>query len=173
MCKQGQLINTIYVMFCCCSVAKSCLTVFDPMDCSMPGFPAHHHLPEFSQIHVHWVSGAIQPSHPLLSPSPPSFNLFQHQDLSNMSFLHIRWPKYWSFRISPSSKYSGLISFRIGWFDLLSVQRSLKSLLKHHSSKASFLWYSAFFMVQVSHPYMTTRKTFDYNFEFLEFYSGV
>ena len=92
---------------------------------------------------------------------------------SNESVLHIRWPKYWSFSISLSSKYSGLISFRIGWFDLLSVQRSLKSLLKHHSSKASFLWYSAFFMVQVSHPYMTTRKTFDYNFEFLEFYSGV
>ena len=145
----------------------------NPMDCRTPTTSVHHQVPDLVQINVHQVGDTIPSTHPLSSPSPPSFNLFQHQDLSNMSFLHIRWPKYWSFRISPSSKYSGLISFRIGWFDLLSVQRSLKSLLKHHSSKASFLWYSAFFMVQVSHPYMTTRKTFDYNFEFLEFYSGV
>ena len=104
---------------------------------------------------VHWVNDAIQPSHPLLSPSPPAFNLSQHQVFSNESVLPIRWPKYWSFSfsISPSNEYSGLISFKINWLDLLAVQGTLKSLLQHHSSKASILQHSAFFIVQLSHPY--------------------
>ena len=137
----------------------------DPMDCSMPVFPVHHQLPEPTQTHVHRVSGAIQPSCPLLSPSPPTFNLSQDEGLSNESVLCIRWPKHWSFsfNISPSSEYSGLISFRISfridWLDLLAVQGTLKSLLQHHSSKASILWCSAFFRVQLSHPFMTTGKT--------------
>ena len=131
------------------------------MDCSTPGFPVHHQLPEPTQIHVRWVSDAIQLSHPLSSHSPPTFNLSQQQGLSNESVLCIRCPKYWSFsfRISPSNEYSGLISFRIDWFDLLAVQETLKSLLQHHSSKVSILRHSAFFMVQLSHPYMTTGKT--------------
>ena len=101
----------------------------------------------------------MQPFHPLSSPSPPAFNLSQHQGFSNESVLHIRWPKYWgfSFSISPSNEYSGLISFRIDWFDL-AVQGTLKNLLQHHSSKASILC-SAFFIVQISHPYVTTGKT--------------
>ena len=90
------------------------------MDCSTPGFPVHHQLPELTQTHVHRVGDAIQPSHPLLSPSPPAFSLSQHWVLSSESVLRIRWPKYWSFcfSISPSNEYSGLISFRIDWFDL-------------------------------------------------------
>ena len=133
----------------------------DPMDCSTPGFPVLHHLPEFAQTHVHWVSDAIRPSHLcrplLLLPSVfPSIRVF-----SNELALHIRWPKHWSFSfsISPSSEHSGLISFRMDWFDLLVVQETLKSLLQHHSSKASVLWCSAFFTVQLSHRYMTTGKT--------------
>ena len=138
------------------SVAQSCPTICDPMDCSTPGFPVHHQLPELAQTHVHPVDDAIQPSHPL-SSSPPAFNLSQHQGL----FQWVRWPKYWgfSFSISPSNEYSGLISFRMDWLDLLAVQGTLKSLLQHHSSKASIHWHSAFFMVQLSHPYMTTGKT--------------
>ena len=106
------------------------------------------------------VGDAIQPSHPLLSPSPPAFNLSQHQVFSNESVLHIRWPKYWSFsfNIRPSSEHPGLISIRMNWLDLLAVQGTLKSLLQHHSSKASIFQCSAFFLVQVSHPYMTTGK---------------
>ena len=125
------------------------------MDCSTPGLPVHHQLPEFTQTHIHCAGDAIQSSHPLSSPSPPAFNLSQHQGLC------IRWPKYWSFSfsISPSNEYSGLISFRRDWLDLLAVQGTLKSLLQHHSSKASILWHSAFFIVQLSHPYMSTRKT--------------
>ena len=106
---------------------------------------------------VHWVAGAIQPSHPLLSPSP-AFDLPQLRVFSSESALHIWWPKYWSFNISPSNEYSGLISFRIDWLDLLAVQGILKSLLQH-SSKASVLWCSAFFMVQLLHPYVTREKT--------------
>ena len=131
------------------------------MDCSTPSLPVHQQLLVFTQTHAHRVSDAIQPSHPLSSTSPPAFNLSQHQGLSSESVLHISWPKYWSFSfsISPSNEYSGLISFSVDWFDLLAVQETLKSLLQHHSSKASVLWHSAFFMVQLSHPYMTTGKT--------------
>ena len=107
-----------------------CLTLCDPMDCSMPGFPVHHHLPELAQTHVHRVGDAIQPSHSLSSPFPPTFNLSQHRVFSKESVLHIRWQKYWSFSfsISPSNKYSGLISFRMDWFDLLAIQGTLNSL---------------------------------------------
>ena len=112
-----------------------------PMKHSTPGLPVHHQLPQFTQTHVHQVGDAIQLSHPLSSPSPPTFNLSQHQGLSNDSVLRIRWPKYWSFSfsISPSNEYSGLISFRMDWFDLLAVQGTLKSLLQHHigNSKVS------------------------------------
>ena len=123
------------------SVARSCLVLCDPMDCSTPGLPVHHQLPELAQTHVHRVSDAIHTSHPLSSPSPlpsifPSIRVF-----FNESVLPISWPKYWSFSfsISPSNEYSGLISFKIDWFDLLAVQGTLKSLLQHHSSKASIL----------------------------------
>ena len=128
------------------------------MNYSTPGLSDQ--LPEFTQTHVHWVSDAIQPSHPLSCPSPPTFNLSQHEGLFKWVSSHMRWPKYWSFSfsINPSNEYSGLISFRIDWLDL-SVQGTLKSLLQHHSSKASILWCSAFFIVQFSHPYMTPRKT--------------
>ena len=128
----------------------------------MPGSSVLYYLPEFAQIHVHWVGDAIQPSHPafcrplLLLPSIfPRIRVF-----SNGSVLRVRWPKYWSFSFSnsPSNKYSGLISFRIEWFDLLAVQGTLKSLLQYHNSKASILWHSAFFMVQLSHLYTTTGK---------------
>ena len=131
------------------------------MNCSTPGLPVHHQLPEFIQTHIHWVGDAIQPSHPLSSPSPPAFNFSQHQGLSNESALCIRWPKYWSFsfNISPSNENPGLISFRMDWLDLLAVQGTLKSLLQYHSSKASIHRRSAFFTVQLSHPYMTTGKT--------------
>ena len=126
------------------------------MDFSTPGFPVLHYLPEFAQTHVCWV-GSIQPSHPLSSPSPPVFNLSQHKGLFLwVSSLH-QVAKVWS--ISPSNEYSGLISFRINWLDLLAVQGTLKSLLQHHNSKASILQHSVFFMVQLSHPSMTTRET--------------
>ena len=135
-----------------------CPTLCSPTDCSMPGFPVHHQLLELTQTRVHRVGDAIQPSHPLSSLSPPAFNLSQHQGLLNESVVHIRWPKYWSFsfNISPSNEYSGLISFSIDWLDLFTVQGTLKSLLQHHSSKASIRLRSAFFTVQLSHPYMTT-----------------
>ena len=125
-----------------------------------PGLPVHHQLPDFTQSHVHRVGYAIQPSHPLSSPSPPAPNQ-SIRVFSNESTLCMRWPKYWSFsfRISPSNEHPGLISFRMDWLDLLAVQGALKSLLQHHSSKASILWCSRFFTVQLSHPYMTTGKT--------------
>ena len=131
------------------------------MNCSMPGLPVHQQLPEFTQTYIHRVSGTIQPSHPLSSPSPPapippSIRVFSHE-----STLHMRWPKYcsFSFSIVPSKEHPGLISFRMDWLDLHTVQGTLKSLLQHHSSKASILWRSAFFTVQLSHPYVTTGKT--------------
>ena len=129
----------------------------DPMDYSTPGFPVFLHLLEFAQIHVHWNSDAIQPSHPLLPSSPPAFSLSQQQDLFQRVALHIRWPKFWSFSfsISPSNEDSGLISW-MDWFDLLAVQRTLKHVLQHHSLKASILQCSALFMAQLSHPYVTT-----------------
>ena len=121
-----------------------------------------HYLLEFTQIHVYWVSNAIQPSHPLLSPFLLWPSIFPRiRVFSKESALCIRWPKYWSFsfRISPSNEYSGLISFRINWFDLLAVQGILKSLLQHHNLKAPILLCSAFFMVQLSHKYIVTGKT--------------
>ena len=131
------------------------------MDCSTLGFPVHHQLLDLSQTHVHWVGDAVQPSHPLSSPSLLALNLSQDQGLSNESALRIRWPKYWSFssNISPSNEHLGLISFRMDWLDLLAVQGTLKSLLQHHTSKASILQRSAFVTVQLSHPYLTTGKT--------------
>ena len=129
-----------------------------PMDCSTPGFPVHHQLPGLAQT---WVCDVIQPSHPLLTlpilPSIfPSIKVF-----SNEAVLCFRWPRYWSFSfsISPSSEYSGLISFRVDWLDLFAVQGTLKSLFQHHRSKAAILQCSAFFVVQLSHPYTTTGKT--------------
>ena len=123
--------------------------------------PCSYQLPEHVQTHVHRVSNAIQPSHPLRSPSPPAFSRSSIRVFSNESALRIRWPKYWSFSFSnsPSNEYSELISFRIDRFDLLALQGTLKSLLQHHSFKASILQCSAFFMVQLSHSYMTTGKT--------------
>ena len=139
------------------SVAQSCPILCDSIDCSMPGLPIHHQLLEFTQTHAHWVNDAIQPSHPLLSPSPPTLNLSHHQGLLKW----VRWTKYWSFSfiIRPSKEYSGLISFRMDWLDLLDMKGTPKSLLQHHSSKASILRHSGFFIVQLSHPYMTTGKT--------------
>ena len=144
------------------SVAQSCLTLCNPMDRSTPGLPVHHQLPESTQTHVHRVGDAIQPSHPLLSLSPPAPSLFPSiRIFSNESALCIRWPKYWnfSFNSSPSNEHPGLISFRMDWLDLHAVQGTLKSLLQHHTSKASILQDSAFFIVQLSHPYMTAGKT--------------
>ena len=128
------------------------------MDCSVLGYPVLHYLPGFSQMI--WVGNAIQTFHPL-SPPPPALSLSQHQSFFNESVPCIRWPKNWSFifSISPSSDYSRLTSFRMDWFDLFVVQRTPKTFLQHHNSKESVLWRSAFFIVQLSHPYMTTGKT--------------
>ena len=127
----------------------------------MSGISVLHQLPELAQIHVHRVSDAKQPSHLLLSPFPPAFNLSQHQGHFKWVSSSHWWPMYWSFSftISPSNEYPGLISFRIDWLDLLAVQGTLKCLLQHHSWKPSILQCSAFFIVQLSHPYMTTGKT--------------
>ena len=140
------------------SVSQSCPTLCNPMNRSTPGLPVDHQLPEFTQTRVHWVSDAIQPSLPLTSPSPPALNLSHHPGLFNESALH-RWPKCWSFsfNISPSNEHPGLICFRMDCLDLRAVQGALKSL-QHHSSKASILRHSTFFIVQLSHPYMTTGK---------------
>ena len=121
--------------------SQSHLTLCNPMDSSTPGFPGHHQLPELTQTHVHWVGDAIQPSQPLPSPSPPALNLSQHQGLFQLVSSSHQVPKYWSFSfsISPSNEYSGLISFRMDWLDLLAVQVTMKSLLQHPSSKASIL----------------------------------
>ena len=141
------------------SVAQSCLTLRNSMNCSRPGLPVHHQIPEFTQTCVHWVGDAIQPSHPLLSPSPsalnPSIRVF-----SNESALPIGWPMYWSFsfNISPSKEYPGLISCRMDWLKLLAVQGTLKSLLQYHSSKPSILKNSAFFIVQFSHHTWLLKK---------------
>ena len=142
--------------------SQSCLTTCDPMDCSTPSLAVHHQLSELTQTHVHWAGDAIHhpniPCHSLLLPPWifPTIRVF-----SSESVLHIRWPKFWSFSfsISPSNENSGLISFRMDWLALLAVQGTLKSLLQHHSSKALILQCSASFIVQLSHPYMTTGKT--------------
>ena len=134
------------------SVVQLCPTLCNPVDCSIPGFPVRHQPLELAQIHVHRVSDAIQPSHPLLSPSPPAFNLSQHQGLfQEVSSSHqVAKVLEFSFSISPSNKHSGLIFFRIDWFDLFAVQGILKNFLQHHSSKASILQCLAFFMIQLS-----------------------
>ena len=134
------------------SVTQSCPTLCDPMNRSTPGLPVRPQLPEFTQTHVHQVSDAIQPSHPLSSPSPPAPSPPSIRVFSNESTLHMRWPKYWSFSFSiiPSKEIPGRISFRMDWLDLLIVQGTLKSLLQHHSSKASIFWLSAFFTVQLT-----------------------
>ena len=133
-----------------CSIAQACPTLCDPMDCSMPDFFVLCHLLEFAQIHVHWVGDAIQLSHPLLSSSPPALNLSQPM----RQVVASGGKKYWSFsfNISSSSEHPGLTSFRMDWLDLLAVQETLKSLLQHHSSKASILPCSAFFIVQLPPP---------------------
>ena len=142
----------------------NCIQLRDPMDCSTLGFPDLHYLPDCAQTHVHQLSDAIQSFHPLVSPSPPDLNLSQHQGLFKWvgsSLWPLLWPKYWSFSfsISPSNEHPGLISFRMDWLDPIAVQGALMSLLQHHSSKASIHQCSAFFMVQLSHPYMTPGKT--------------
>ena len=131
------------------------------MDCSIPGFPVHQQLLELAQTHVHWVGDAIQALHPLQPLFLLPLIFLSIWLFSSESVLHIRWPKYWSFSfsISPSNEYSALVSFEIDWLDLLAVQGTLNSLLQHHSLQASILWHSAFFMVQLSHPYMTAGKT--------------
>ena len=152
-------LGKIWIQFS--SVTQSCPILCDPMNRSTPGLPVRHQLLESTQTHVHRVGDAIQPSHPLspllfLPSIFPSIRVF-----SNESALRIRWPKYWNFgfNISPTNEHPGLISFRMEWLDFLAVQRTLKSLHQHHSSKPSILQCSAFFIVQISHPYMTTGKT--------------
>ena len=151
-----------YLKWLSVQFTQLCPTLCNPMDCITPGFPVHHQLLKFAQTPVHRVGDAIQPSHPLSSPSPPALNLSQYQGLFKwVSSPHQKWPKYWnlSFNISLSNEHPGLIAFRMDWLDLLVVQGTLKSLLQHHSSKPSILLCSAFFTVQLSHPYMTTGKT--------------
>ena len=150
-------------MLCCFSVAQLCPTLSDPVDCSVPGFPVLHHFLELAQTHILGVSYTNQPCHPVTSPLLlpsifPSISV-----CSNESALCIRWPKYWSFSfgISHSKEYLGLIYFRMNWLDLLAVQGALKSLVQHHSSKASIFQCSAFFIVQLSHPSTTIGKTID------------
>ena len=131
------------------------------MDCSTPGLPVHHPLPELTQTHVHWLGDASQPSHPLSFPSPSAFNLSQHQGLFKWVSSSHQVAKVLEFQLQHQSFQwvFRTISFRMDWLDLLAVQGTLKSLLQHHSSKASILRCSAFFIVQLSHPYMTTGKT--------------
>ena len=142
--------DVVHIYCCRCSVPKPCPTLCDSMDCSTPVFSVLHHLLVLAKTHVNRVSDTIQPSHPLSSPSLPAF-FPSIRVFSNKSPLHIRCPKYWSFSfsISPSNGYSGLISFKIDWFDLLAVQGTLKSLLQHHNSKHQFfgvqpsLWFNS------------------------------
>ena len=143
------------------SVTQSCPTVCNLVDCSTPGLPVHHQFLESTQTHVHWVSDDIQPSHPLLSPSPPSLNLSQHQGLFKWISSSHQVAKVLEFQIQHQSFQwtPGLVSFRMDWLNLLAVQGTPKSLLQYHSSKALILPHSALFTVQLSHPYMTTGKT--------------
>ena len=142
------------------SVTQLCSTLCDPMDCSMPGLPVHHQLLEFTQTHVHRVGDSIQPSHPLSYPSPPALNLSQHQGLFKWVSSSHQVTKVLEFQLQhhPSNEHPGLISFRMDWLDLLAVQGALKSLLQHHTSEASILPRSAFFIVQLSPPYTTSGK---------------
>ena len=144
-----------------CSVSQLCPILCNPMDCSMPGFPVRHQLPELTQTHVHWVGDAIQPSHPLSSPSPLIFHLSQHQGLFQWVISSHQVAKVLEFQLQHQS-FQWIFRtdfFRVDWLELFAVQGTLKSLLQHHSSKASVLQSSAFFIVQLSHPYMTTGKT--------------
>ena len=143
--------STLSALGFCCSAPQVCPAICDPMDCSTPGFPVHHQLLELAQTRVNWVSEGIQPSHPLSPPSPP------FQWISSSHEVAKEWT--FNFSISPSSEHPGMISFRMNWLDLLAVQGTLRSLLQDHSSKASILRCSSFFIVQLSHPYMTTGKT--------------
>ena len=147
-------------LICIChrSVTHLCPTLCDPMHGSMPGFPVLNYLLEFAQAHVHWIGDAVQPFYPLF----PCL-LFLPSIFPNELVLRIRWPKYWSFNISPCHEYSGLISFMIDWLDLLAVQGTHESFLQHHSSKASVIWQLAFPMVQLSHLYMTTGKNHSFD----------
>ena len=148
------------IILCCCSVTQSCPALCHPMDCRMPDFPVLHHHPELAQTHI--IESVMSSNHLILCrPRLLLPSIFPSIRVSNKLALRISWPKYWifSFSISPSNKYSGLISFRMDWLDLLAVQGTLKSPLQYHSSKASILQHSAFLMVQLSHPYMTTGKT--------------
>ena len=163
--KRYQNVTTVIMMYVNSILLTNVLqfSSSNAMNCSMPGLPVYHQLPEFTQTRVHWVSDAIQPSHPLSSPLT-SHSIFPSvRGLSSESTLRMRWPKYWSFsfNISPSNEHPGLVSFRMDWLDLIAVQGTLQSLLQHHSSKASILWHSAFFTVQPSHPYLTTGKNLD------------
>ena len=153
-------IHLLFLVFCCCQVTKSWLTLCDPMDCSNPCFPVSHQLLEFAQVHVHLIGDTIQPSHPLQPSSSFAFKFSQNQVFSNESPVCITWPKYWSFSfsISPSNEYSGLISLRIDWFDLLGFRGTLKSLLQQRNSKTSIIWCSAFFMVQLSYPFSLLER---------------
>ena len=141
----------------CFSVTQPCPVLCDPIDCSTPSFPVLHYLLEFVQTHVHWISDVIQPSHPLSSPFPPAFTLSPHPGL--LQWFGSAPGKVLEIQHQSFQWNSGLISFRIDWFDLLAVQGTLKSLLQHHNSKASILVCSAFFIVQLSHPYIITGKT--------------
>ena len=166
---RDQTLDSYVSWICCFSVVQSCLTLCNLMNCSTPGFPVLHYLLEFAQIHVDWVSDAIQPSHPLLSPLLlpslfPSIRVF-----SNELALYIRWPKYWSFcfSISPSNEYSGLISSRINWSYVLAIQGTLKSLLQHHSSKA---WIDALALSLHCGPILTSIHDYwkNYSFEYTD-----
>ena len=157
-------ITMLYTLNLHSSVQFSCSVVSDslrPMNRSTPGLPAHHQLQESTQTHVHRVSGAIQPSHPLSSPSLPAPNPCQHQSLYQWVNSSHEVAKVFEFQLQDQcfQRTPGLISFRMDWLDLLAVQGTLKSLLQHHSLKGSILQHSAFFMVQLSHPYVTTGKT--------------
>ena len=155
-------------------VTQLCPTLCDPMDCSTPCFPVYQQLPEFTQTRVHWVSKITQPPHPLLSPSPPAFNLSQHQGLFKWFCSLNQVAKVWSFsfNVSPSNEYSGLISFRMEWLDLLAVQGTLKSLLQHHSSKASILPWSAW-LHSKSHIHTCWIPLFKFNFLHFVFWASV
>ena len=147
MCLRGKKAQHLFIFHQFSSIAQLCPTICDPMNRNMPGLPIQHKLPEFTQTHAHRVGDAMQPSYPLLSPSPPAPNPSRHQGLFQQVNTSHEVAKYWSFSfsISPSNKHSGLISFRMDWLDLLAAQGTLKSLLQHQSSKASIFQHSAFF----------------------------